>query len=275
MRMSLIMATVNRSLEVGRMIDSLIKQTNRDFELIIVDQNEDDRLIQFIEAGRAQGLEIKHEKLSRPKLSAARNLGIAKADSEILAFPDDDCWYEADVVSCVLEAFSKDKALAGIVGKWVEKADNGESEFSLEGRKFRYFRGGLAISFTLFFRRNLLKDMNGFDDRLGLGAWYSAGEETDLIMRSLDCGYNISYLPQIQVHHPDKQMTLEELRRSGRGAGAIYAKNHLPQWVIMRGLFAPIIVPLLTMRGWGSLRRGFATVSGRIEGFMRWKKNEV
>ncbi|MFX5245469.1 glycosyltransferase, partial [Acinetobacter baumannii] len=72
MKLSLILATVGRSSEVGRLIGTLAAQTDRRFELIVVDQNEDDRLVPHIEAGRAAGLDLQHLRLERPSLSGAR-----------------------------------------------------------------------------------------------------------------------------------------------------------------------------------------------------------
>ena len=44
MKFSLIVATKNRVNEVDRLLHSLVAQSHRDFEVILVDQNIDDRL---------------------------------------------------------------------------------------------------------------------------------------------------------------------------------------------------------------------------------------
>ena len=49
---SLILATVDRTGEVERLLDSLDSQTHREFELIVVDQNKDERLVPLLRAYR-------------------------------------------------------------------------------------------------------------------------------------------------------------------------------------------------------------------------------
>ena len=52
---SLILATVGRTDELTRMFESLATQTFSDFEVVVVDQNEDDRL-----RGDHEGEEERH-----------------------------------------------------------------------------------------------------------------------------------------------------------------------------------------------------------------------
>ena len=48
-KISLILCTVNRKIEVIEFIESLIKQNYKNFELIIVDQNSDNRIPKIVQ----------------------------------------------------------------------------------------------------------------------------------------------------------------------------------------------------------------------------------
>ena len=48
MRFSLIVATLGRTAELRRLLESLAVQTHQDFEVIVVDQNTDDRVSQIL-----------------------------------------------------------------------------------------------------------------------------------------------------------------------------------------------------------------------------------
>lgn len=204
MKASLILATLGRTDDVGILIRSLVAQSDRRFELLVVDQNTDDRLLRFIHEGQASGLDITHLRLDRPSLSGARNLGLAHATGDVVAFPDDDCWYEKDTVKAMLQAFSEDSTCDGIIGQWVEQAlaqNHRPSPEPLSSQAWRRFRGGNASSITLFIKRALLVRLGGFDERFGVGRWYGAGEETDFILRALSSGATLISRPDIRVPH--------------------------------------------------------------------------
>jgi glycosyltransferase involved in cell wall biosynthesis len=265
------------------MLDSLVAQTDRDFEVIIVDQNPDDRIAEFVRYGEACGLIIRHLRLAQPGLSAARNLGIAHATGELVGFPDDDCWYETETVANFRAAFAEQPGIAGVVGSWVEQESVlglSPATGALSYSEWRRFRGKGASSITLFFRRDVVARMQGFDERLGIGRWYGAGEETDLLIRVLAQGGIVNSRPAARVRHQIKNATASSLseacrqaRRRARGTGALYAKHRMGAWVVIRGISGFL---LRSFRGL-QLRHaaiGINTALGAVEGLIKWRTSE-
>lgn len=281
MAVSLILATIGRTQEVGRFFESLLAQTDRQFELIVVDQNPDERLAPYIRLAQEGGLDIRHERMEKPGLSTARNLGISLAKYDILAFPDDDCWYEDRVIERAIRSFQSHH-LGGLVARWVEQAGSQPAlAYQLDLTAWRNFRGGHASSISLFLDRTLFQTIGGFDERLGVGGWYGAAEETDFVLRALAHGARLEHVPDILVHHAFNKQPVGDLaghcrqaRRRGRGTGAIYAKHKLDAYVILRGLSAPVLnaLPKCLQPGW--LMRGLFTSMGRLEGYLRWRAKE-
>ena len=84
---------LNRVAELARLLDSLVAQEFKDFEVVFVDQNCDDRIVPVL-ARYQDVLEIKRVATpTRRGISAGRNDGWHQACGEIVVFPDDDCWY--------------------------------------------------------------------------------------------------------------------------------------------------------------------------------------
>lgn len=282
---SLVLATVDRSTALQTVIGSLLSQTDRDFELIVVDQNDDDRVLPFIEPVRQAGVAVVHLRSQRQGLAHARNVGLASATGRIVAFPDDDCWYEPDVLSHARERLARDAELAGVVGRWIELENHlgvVREPAPLELEAFRRFRGTTASSICLFLRRDAVDRVGRFDSRLGVGRWYGASEETDLVLRLLSAGLKLEYDPSIRLHHAFPPATFtswsiagcQSIRRRNRGIGALYAKHRLPGWVVARGLLGPIARAFAAGNPLASVSRSLFEVLGRLEGMLRWKLEE-
>ena len=75
MKFSLVMATLGRSEEIKIFLDSLSAQDYKNFELIIVDQNERDILRDIVDEYK-QKFYINHIRIREKGLSLARNIGI-------------------------------------------------------------------------------------------------------------------------------------------------------------------------------------------------------
>ena len=279
--LSLILATVGRTDELDRLFRSLADQTWHEYEVIVVDQNSDDRVLPHLARARALGLAVRHLKQSQPNLAAARNAGIGAARGKWLAFPDDDCWYEPQLLEKAVERFGREDRPAGVIVRWVEQAEQPLSGARLSWERSSAFRDVPVSSITLFCSRALCRQINGFDSRLGIGQWFGAGEETDFVLRALHTGALFVYEPAARVHHavssakPDATAPARlAIRRRARGTGALYAKHRLSVWVVARGLVAPLLRPLLKGSFGAELALGYATAMGRLDGLLRWRRTQ-
>jgi len=247
MKFSLILATVGRTDEVARLLASLKAQRYRDFELIVVDQNPDDRLaaVLFLYKNNFPILHLRSER----GLSRARNLGLKHITGDVVAFPDDDCWYPESLLEEVYHDFTAHPEWDGMTGRSVD--ENGvESAFSFgreDGIIDRFSVWQQAISYTIFLRRRVIDRVGLFDETLGLGSGtkFGSGEETDYAVRAIKAGFRLYYLPRLFVHHPHPEEVIDQrvLARSysyGCGMGRVLSKHRYPAWFKARALIRPL-----------------------------------
>ncbi len=277
MKFSLILATVNRTQELGRFLGSLDAQTYRDFELIVVDQNPDDRLQPLLEAYRDR-FPILHLR-SAKGLSRARNVGLKHIKGDIVAFPDDDCWYPEDLLERVKGFFESNPQTDGVTGRAVNEKGRPHTlrwpkqpgwltrESALRG----------AVSYTIFLRRGVTQRVGAFNEDLGVGAGtpWGAGEETDYLLRAMGQGFRLYYDPSLTVYHPEPPQGYEarDLAKGysyGLGMGYVLRAHGYPTGFVLLGFLrtaAMVALDLATGR-FGSARFRWYSLLGRIRGWL-------
>jgi glycosyltransferase involved in cell wall biosynthesis len=278
--LSLVLATVGRVGEVARLFASIAQPGSTSIEVVVVDQNDDDRLLPVIEEAKGLGIDVLHLRIDRKGLSYARNVGLTQTRYELVGFPDDDCWYGFGVCDAVSLEFQSNGQFDGLVARWVERLDGNTQKLELDANQQRQFAGIPLASICLFFRRQLLVKLGGFDESLGVGEWFGAGEETDIVLRALAAGYRIGFFPEIEVHHHWSGTSIELsesigaiYRRSklrARGTGAMYAKHSLDLLVVARGLVAPLTKAVLSRNHFREGVYWLGTLVGRFQGFVVW-----
>lgn len=242
--LSLILATVDRVKEPAYCLATLARQSCKDFEVIVVDQNMDGRLDAMI-AEYAEHISIKHIKTPIRGLSRARNLGLKAMQGDIVGFADDDGWYPADTVASVIEWFDSHAGYAGLSGCCLD-ADGRHSQVQwLKHAHDIDWRNAWRslTSFSLFLRKSAVHATGEFDEMLGVGSgtpWGSA-EEMDYALRILQQGLMLRYEPSIIVYHPPSvlEFDTESWRRArsyGGGMGRVIKKHRLPHWFFVRSL---------------------------------------
>jgi glycosyltransferase involved in cell wall biosynthesis len=273
MLISLIVATLQRVSEVEMLLDSLCAQNYPEAEVIIVDQNGDDRLGPAL-AGFQEKLDLRRLRSSVRNLSHARNLGIAVAKGEIIGFPDDDCRYPPGALNHIAVAFAADPSLAVLTGPaFSPQGSPGSGRWQLQsGRIDIHSVWTSVIAFNLFIRSAYLARIAGFDESFGLGARFGSGEETDLVIRVMKSGGHCYYDFDLRIIHPDKTLTSVATARAfryGTGLGRLLRKHRAPAATVINFLIRPmggVCVSLLKMNLL-SADYYWQTLRGRLNGF--------
>ena len=278
MKLSLIVATVGRTSELQRLLTSLDAQTHKNFELIVIDQNLDDRLKNMI-ASFSDRLTIIH--LTSPLgVSRARNAGIKKVTGNIVGFPDDDCWYSPMLLESIVALFGKNTNWDGLTGRIVNElnSQSGDARFDAESGYVTLSNlWNRACAATMFFTKEAVEAIGNFDEELGPGAGtpWGGAEDIDYPARAIKAGRTIFYNPNICVFHPDlsADARTNRLRRAylyGAGIGRVWMKQKFPARIIGYYLLRPLVgvcVSLVTGR-WMQARYRWASFQGRLSGVM-------
>lgn len=107
---SVIMLTYNRENLVPRAIESILAQTCRDFELIIVDNGSTDRSGQIADIYAAGDARLRVIHRERGTIGAGRNTGLDAVRGSCITFLDDDDWVEPDFLESLLRLLEENQA---------------------------------------------------------------------------------------------------------------------------------------------------------------------
>ncbi|MBQ6293284.1 MAG: glycosyltransferase family 2 protein [Lachnospiraceae bacterium] len=117
-------------------VKSLVNQTFRDLEIILVDDGSPDGCPQICDvwADRDERIRVIHQQ--NGGLSAARNSGIRAASGELIAVIDSDDWVDPDMLETMEKALAEsgaDIAVCGFVHEYEDSDAQGEAVLPGEG----------------------------------------------------------------------------------------------------------------------------------------------
>jgi glycosyltransferase involved in cell wall biosynthesis/tetratricopeptide (TPR) repeat protein len=195
---SVIMPTRDRPEWLRRAVTSVLAQTHRDLELIVVNDGGADIssvLREIDHEGRVISL-----RLPRPRdRSAARNAGLALARGEYVAYLDDDDWWEIDHLETVVGALEQSgDAVAYADSRYVREEKRGDG-YALTGTadippqdfdRDRLLIGNYLPILAVVHRRSCLDEAGAFDEDLG------THEDWDLWLR-LSRRHRFRHVPKV------------------------------------------------------------------------------
>ncbi|ASI80514.1 glycosyltransferase family 2 protein [Bacillus pacificus] len=232
MKFSLIVPTLNRLKEVEDLLKSISLLVYKDFEVIIVDQNQDNRLEEIINFYSKQ-IKIVYKKVDFKGAARARNFGVKFSTGDIINFPDDDCELHPNILDQVEKLYKEDNELDVIFGKSIDKDNLEVSVVKFQEKSDRVQEENLyktTVEFTMFIKRGVFERLGGFDETLGVGTFFGAEEGADLVLRAIYINSKIIYKSDLIFYHPQKIQNYDPLERNrafnyGKGFGRLSSKH--------------------------------------------------
>lgn len=275
-KFSLVVPTLGRTTELSDLLDSLNNQTYKNFEVIVVDQNIDNRLDEILKI-YSNVLNLVRIKCVSIGASHARNVGLELAKGEIVTFPDDDCEYPNRLLQDVYERFSAND-VSGITFSSCER--NGSGSMARFSKKMQYIHKfnvfNTSVEYTIFIYRHCLVGIR-FDENFGVGSptmlWSDEGP--DFLLKLLDAGRVLLYIPDLCIYHQNPVKLYDEksfLRsyRYGCGRGGFLRKNNYPIWFVFY-VWLLYVVGVFIGIFQGNINKSmyyYCGLKGRIKGYL-------
>ena len=107
---SVVVPAYNVELYVEKCLDSLINQTLKDIEVIVIDDGSTDRTLEILNSYAQKDSRVKVISQANQKQGAARNRGLEVAQGEFVGFVDADDWVDLDYFEKMYAAVTKHNA---------------------------------------------------------------------------------------------------------------------------------------------------------------------
>ena len=210
---SIIIPVFNRSKILSTAIDSVLKQSYQDYELVIVDDGSQDNTREVVQTFNDP--RIKYIYQENKGVCAARNTGISNAEGFYITFLDSDDKVEpewlndfyqfsinktADIVFCDMKVYIWDGRV---------KVNKAQFRYNKEANN-----NGMFMPGTFCIQSELLKSFGGFDERIRFG------EFTDMdfilqdrsIIRSFTNKVGLHYYPALNGGGRNQNNKIEALK---------------------------------------------------------------
>lgn len=280
-KFSLIMPTLGRKDEVSLFIESLRNQQYNNFELIIVDQNQDQSIKKIYMKYRKE-FNIKYIHSDIKGLSKCRNIGLKYAEGDIIAFPDDDCEYSERLLLDIVNIFNNDSTIDILTFKSIDKETLKDSNNKWAVNKqfiTSLNMDSTVTSYTIFIKKTS-KNSIIFDEKMGVGEYFGSAEETDMLSTLINNGYKAIYTPKLYAYHPIKPELKERYYKYALGMGAfikkeikLRSKEKYYRRAIELILIRPIggIIVNIFKFNKANIKKYYLVMCGRIKGFIEYK----
>lgn len=273
--------TYNRKVElVERSLKAIFSQENLPVKVILIDQNENHLLLSD-EIRNNSLIEIK--RVNKKSISVARNSITIPFNTDYIFFCDDDGFVDKNFSKVLFDILQQRPELDLLGGVYLNETD--KQYYS----KRQKMKGGIKgfkdtkkiMGSNLVVRAKVFDELKRFSPEFGVGAYWGAAEETDLVWKAFFNNNTIDFSHELIIYHPPvlSRSISDEIKKSynyGFGKGGLVAK-----WLFKKGKLIVIyefvemfIIPfynfifgIITFNG-KKILSALAALTGRIVGLI-------
>ncbi len=196
---SVIIHTYNNEKFIGETIESVLNQTYKDYEIIVVDDGSVDGTRDVLQPYMQK---IRYHYKENGGIASAKNAGVILSKAEFIAFLDHDDLWVSDKLKIQMECFNENPQVGLVYAKYTSFMDGKELRTKPEkGYSGWIFNELLAKSFiqtsTVIVKRECLNAIGPYDESFFLG------DEYDMFLRiskKFQCGFIDKGLTRYRVH---------------------------------------------------------------------------
>lgn len=204
--LSVVIPTRNRPGDARACVESVLAGDRP--VVVVVDQSDDDETRVILSDLVASGA-VRYVPSALRGAANARNVGFRETDSRIVAFTDDDCRVATDWASSLLQVFEDDPEAALVFGRVILPDELPADAFAAHFEPpLRRIQGRLpgpdvpwGIGANMAVRRDVFERVGLLDAWMGPGAFFPAGEESDLMVRVVAAGHVVINTAETSVLH--------------------------------------------------------------------------
>ncbi|HYU07593.1 MAG TPA: glycosyltransferase [Thermoplasmata archaeon] len=208
MLLSVVTTVRNEARNIAALLDSLVTQ-EPPFEVLVIDSDSTDATRDIV-----RGYEKKYDTVrlygQGGTRGRGRNVGIAKARGEAVAFIDGDAIANPFWLKEIREGLGQYDVVAG------RTIQIGYRPFE-ELERVELIVGGTDVTYpssNLAYRKRVLTEIGGFDE------WFVTAEDIDLNLRAVRAGHPIGFRANAVVYHRTRDSIFDFLRQAlWNGAG--------------------------------------------------------
>lgn len=188
---SIVVISFNESKYISKCLKSILNQSFRNFEIIIVDENSNDGTQEILRKFKRKNIKLIFS--SSRNRAIARNIGIKAAYGEYIFFIDADCVASKNWLKNGIKSFEKN--IGGVEGRvyYVSR----RFKPTMKDKVVSNMNGGIYSTSNMAYRKNILKQVRGFNPK------YIFAEDVDIALRVLT-NFKIVFNPKMEVAHQQK-----------------------------------------------------------------------
>lgn len=209
--LAIVIPTLNEEHFIGRLLDSILKQTIMPKELVVVDAYSKDKTLQEVQERQNKLARLRFYKIPKYTVARQRNFGAKQTSSSHLLFLDADMeLQDEDALERYLKEVLKevpDVASASTLPDtkhWKNSVYFKAEDLLFKISKYFY---PLVTARNLYIKRETFNEVGGFDEEVAVG------EDSQLVNKIVKAGGKLLFLRGVKLYTSTRRVEQEGRRK--------------------------------------------------------------